>query len=290
MVDLTRFFILGNPRSGTSLFRLMLNMHPNIVVPPESGFLHWWSTKYNNWSQSDNTSRIDEYLEDLMSSKKFETWGVDKKKLKYYLISNRPKNYLELTSLVYLFYKGDERVKLVGDKNNYYVSHINDLLKIWPDAFFLHIVRDVRDVYSSYKDLNELQTTSAYKPELSTNPEDVVKEWLANNENIESLSSSFPDRYYLIKYEDIISDPLKTLSALCDFLGIKFSDEMLNYHLKEGKKFIEPEGTLDWKKKTRDKLDTNNIGRYKRSLSGSVINLIEELSMQKLKAYGYEKS
>ena len=42
------FFIIGNPRSGTTLVRLMLNNHPDVVVPPESGFSLWLAEDYSN--------------------------------------------------------------------------------------------------------------------------------------------------------------------------------------------------------------------------------------------------
>ena len=44
----TNLFIIGNPRSGTSLFRIMLSCHPEIIVPPECGFIQWWHDKYQN--------------------------------------------------------------------------------------------------------------------------------------------------------------------------------------------------------------------------------------------------
>jgi len=61
-----RTFILGNPRSGTSLLRLMLNANTHIVSPPESGFLHWWYKKYNAWSTADNSKEnIAAFVKDL---------------------------------------------------------------------------------------------------------------------------------------------------------------------------------------------------------------------------------
>ena len=47
------FFILGNPRSGTTLLRLMLNSHPKLGVPPECGMIQWWNEKYKNKNLQD---------------------------------------------------------------------------------------------------------------------------------------------------------------------------------------------------------------------------------------------
>jgi hypothetical protein len=49
MVNKKQVFIIGNPRSGTSLLRIMLNSHSSMVVPPECGFIQWWYQKYKDW-------------------------------------------------------------------------------------------------------------------------------------------------------------------------------------------------------------------------------------------------
>lgn len=48
-IDREPVFIIGSPRSGTTLLRLMMNSHPRIVVPPECGFAVWWYEKYQHW-------------------------------------------------------------------------------------------------------------------------------------------------------------------------------------------------------------------------------------------------
>ncbi|MGB0789818.1 MAG: sulfotransferase, partial [Marinirhabdus sp.] len=73
----SRVFILGNPRSGTSLLRLMLNQHSSIVAPPESGFSLWWLHKYGNWCKADNApQKINGFIDDVLSSRKIETWHL----------------------------------------------------------------------------------------------------------------------------------------------------------------------------------------------------------------------
>jgi hypothetical protein len=69
-----RFFIIGNPRSGTTLLRLMLNKHSEIIVPPEAGFLVWL---YKNLKVDYFNNGYKIFLEDLKATNKIESWNLN---------------------------------------------------------------------------------------------------------------------------------------------------------------------------------------------------------------------
>src|SRR5690606_17674480 len=98
-----KLFILGNPRSGTSLFRLMMNSHRRVGAPPECGFLHWWYGKYGGWSVADgrNPEKVDKFIADLLTSKKIESWELVASELRRYLLNIQPANYGALTAACY---------------------------------------------------------------------------------------------------------------------------------------------------------------------------------------------
>jgi len=52
----------------------MLNSQKSIVIPPECGFIQWWFDRYRNWNSRSNLA---EFIEDLKTSKKIETWELD---------------------------------------------------------------------------------------------------------------------------------------------------------------------------------------------------------------------
>ena len=120
-----KLFVIGNPRSGTSLLRIMLNSHNKIVVPPECGYMQWWYSKYKDWSVSSN---LQDFIDDLSTSKKIETWQLDYKLLYEYLKDNQPESYQSLIFKVVEFYGFAKHNKLqtevLGDKNNYYINHL----------------------------------------------------------------------------------------------------------------------------------------------------------------------
>lgn len=289
MIDHARAFILGNPRSGTSLFRLMLNNHSNITAPPESGFAHWLLTKYSNWSLMDSlSSRADQFITELIASKKFETWGLSFEYLKDVIKRNMPSNYGDLVALIYLSYSDKiTSGQIIVDKNNYYINHIVDLPRIWNNAKYIHLIRDGRDVACSYLDVNMLKTNSPYKPKFSSSIENIAKEWTENNNKIARISEEDNGQYLLVKYENIILDTKNELEKVCDFLGVKFDKKMLTYFKEADQNKIEPSETLEWKLKTRENIDTSKVSRFNRFLTKVQIDEFEFIANNDLRKYGY---
>ncbi len=285
-------FILGNPRSGTSLFRLMLNAHPQIISPPECGFLHWWYDKYKNWnSLSNNSNQIDLFVNDVKSSKKMEDWNLDFDKLKQKIAQQNPRNYAQLGEIVYLMFaeqKGKKPI-IIADKNNYYINHLQDLNEIWSSAKYILVIRDGRDVACSYLNIEKLITDSPYKPKLSNDISTIAKEWVTNNNNIIDFINSFDDnRGLIVRYEDVVTNPKFFLTKVCNFLGIEFNDEMLTYYIKNAAHQDEPSSTLDWKRKTLEQPDENNIGKYKTELSQDDFHKFNSIAAILLQKFNYE--
>ncbi len=282
-----RSFILGNPRSGTSLFRIMMNSHPRIVSPPESGFLQWWYEKYNGWTVKDNQVKLEAFVKDLLSSKKIEEWDMDEKEITDFIKKQKPSNYAELMDCIYIFYakKQGKQVQVIADKNNYYIHHLDGLLEIWPDSKFVLVVRDGRDVACSYMALKDLDTESPYRPDLPSEVAEIAQEWKQNNTEIKKFlkKNEKKNSSIVVRYEDFILSPREELKRVCDFSQIEFSDKMLEYYLYND----EPDSTMDWKKKTKKPLDKKNVGKYKKILSKEEVKIFNRIAGDTLKEFGY---
>lgn len=278
------FFILGNPRSGTSLFRLMLNSNPSITVPPECGFLLWWHNKYQEWTRENSQDEIllRELVKDILSSKKIETWNLEHNNLFSVLFEKSPKTYAELCFWIYKCYS-NKKEEIVGDKNNYYIKHLEQIHKIYPSAKYIHLVRDGRDVACSYRKLKTLNSDSPYKPNLPYEITSIAMEW---NDNVSNIDSFLQKKISLtIKYEDLLSTTQNILEKTCSFLSVDYSEEMLNFHRTE--LHDEPSSTMPWKVKTLEKVDKSNVGKYKSELSNNELSKFKNIGGQSLKRFGY---
>ena len=282
-------FVLGNPRSGTTMLRLMLTCHRNILIPPEAGFAVWLHQRYNRWLR-DSPDQLDGFVSDLLKTRKIETWELNESELKGFLREAGPSSYPEAVSLVYQWYGrcSGRSFNRWGDKNNFYIDHIDVLDRMFPDAQFVHIVRDGRNVACSYRNLAKRTIHSAYAPRLPVEIESIADEWKRNTSTVhQAFQKLGSNRSYEMRLEDLVCDPQKELMALTDFLGEEFDPRMLEYHrLNSGRK-LEPEEFLQWKEKTLQPPITTRNEIYKSQLEVEAIATFEAIAGDALRRYGY---
>ncbi|GGG53208.1 sulfotransferase family protein [Bizionia arctica] len=285
-----QFYILGNPRSGSSLLRLILNSHSLISVPPECGFYLWLASKYRLWNNSNlNPTDIGLFINDVQNSKKFETWLLPSEVINNVIEEERPQNYNELATCVYLSYASlhDKEPQVLGDKNNYYIKHLDELNELSSNNFIIHIVRDGRDTVCSYREIKNIESSYKYRPDLPTGISDIAAEWESNNLNIYKYYKN-NSQYLVVRYEDILNNPKKFLSLILDKFNLEFEPEMLNFYKNNQLKQIEPLETVAWKQKTLLPIDNKDIGIYKKKLTAREINQFNEIANEALNLFDYE--
>ncbi len=275
------FFIIGNPRSGTTLLRLILNKHPKAIVPPECGFSLWLYNKFKYKEFSDNHVRI-EFIKDLYNTRKFETWNIKKKLVESLILQHGVKSFTEAIKMVYLAYAmtNNRKSEIYGDKNNYFIDHIPELNKIFNKPKFIFIIRDGRDVALSYININKSNITTKYRPKLPSEIQQIACEWQNNNLSIletKNLNS------ILVKYENLILDTTTTLNNICNFLDIKYDKQMLKFYESND----EPLEFMQWKSKTNKPIDKSRVGAYKKLLSHKDIAMFESTAGATLRKLGY---
>jgi hypothetical protein len=279
-------FIIGNPRSGTTMLRLMLASHAHIGIPPESG---WLIELYSKYSQEilDETN-LGAFVDDLLAVPKIEEWHLDRAKLFADLQQVSPANYSVIASQIYQSYlKRHGNKRRWGDKNNFYLNHIGKLNALFPRALFLHIVRDGRDVACSYRDL--AHTKGLYAPILPSSVCQAALHWNRNIGRIrKSLAQIDSKRTLTIRYEDLVNNPQVTLQDVCTFLGEDFDDRMLSFAEINKSENLEPDIFMSWKALTKQPLTTARAGRWKREMFQEDQFLFEYITRNTLVAYEYE--
>lgn len=278
-------FILGKGRSGTSLFQNMINAHPAIVGPPESKFALIFYPKFahiKKWGEKDILRFIDcLYSEALFAG----VWNVDRKELTEKLLAIKDEaNYgLICKTVYYMMRKGKENVLYISDKNPQYILFINTILKIFPDARFVHIVREPRDnIYSHLISFKEKNTIfRAYQ-------------WVAFNSIIEATKKKLPGRFFSLKYEELVNETEKTMRGLCGFLNIPFIPEITQNRPPEVLTQSLLKGELMEKAKLIHKellrpVNTLNVGKWRQGMSGYDRAATEIITADYArKIYGYD--
>ncbi len=223
-------FIVGCARSGTTLLRRMVDAHPDIAITRET---HWISKRFERQEGVTPDGLVTpELLSRLLSYAKFTRMRIDQDELEGLLSGEEPVPYASFVTGVFDLYGKVQGKRLVGDKTPAYVRSIPTLHELWPEAKFVHIVRDGRDVALSainwsraYKLSNRFSTWTEHPVTTAA----VWWEWLVRLGR-EAGNPLGPDLYHEVRYEELISEPEQTCERLCSFLGLPYDDAMLRFH------------------------------------------------------------
>ena len=275
-------FIVGKGRSGTTLLQSLLNSHPSVIAPPESKFIVIHASRFGKkakWTRSDIFSFVNVLYTELFF---VEFWKLDKQKLTDSLLAAI--DYLDYSlacKIVYYAMHGEKKsIVLLSDKNPFYSIFIPTLLRIFPDARFIHLVRNPSDNISS--------TLRAFKLK---NTIYMSLQWIMFNKIIESNKQSLPERYFTLRYEDMVSNVKAVMESVCEFLQIQFSGEMTDINRTEIKDtYLNEKMAMGENKKSMlEPISTKNIGKWKKELNAEDISIVESITANyAFKKYGYQ--
>lgn len=220
------FFIIGRPRSGTTLLRFLFEAHPRILVPPESPFILNLYRKYRKVTDWD-PSIIREFCDDVFKQRYFDKWLTDKEHLYQRLLEKEGKaTFQTMVRQVCLSYTSvfeKEEILWIGDKNPGYSLYVHRIHQLFPEAKIIHITRDYRDNYLSLIKVNfEVPIVPL-----------VVYRWKFALKQMWKLKKQIPDQIYSVRYEDLVADPELCFRAVCQFLGIPYDPEVLSFYRKK---------------------------------------------------------
>ncbi len=265
-------FVVGCGRSGTTVLRLMLNAHPDLAVPPESHFLRYPAEHPRGVTPS-------KLIAVALSSDRFADWGVDAETVRSHTASRPPRTLAEAADLVFSTYAWAHGKRRWGDKTPPYVTCMEGLAAILPDARFIHLIRDGRDVALSFSSV-------PFGP-----PKDSVSQayyWLRHVSSGRNAGAGLGSRRYLeVRYEDLIDHPEANLRAVCDFIELPFADVMLRYQDTVSE-------ALPAERRVHhlnaDKPIVRGIRDWRRSMPSEDVAAFEAVAGGLLASFGYEVS
>lgn len=194
-------FLVGALRSGTTLLRLMLNSHADLAIPFEFDFA------VDSIADGGDFPDVDDYLEYLSSHRIFLATGLK---------SNRNLPYPELVQSYLAQAQKRANTALVGATIH---RHFEHLPSIWPNARFIHLIRDGRDV-----------SRSVVRMGWAGNSYIAADVWLDAERSWDRLRAKLPEnQYHEVRFEDLVQTPEPILEGVCDFLGLEYDPEMLTY-------------------------------------------------------------
>jgi hypothetical protein len=212
--------VLGVSRSGTTLLKAMLDAHSQLAIPSESYFLP------QLWDRHGERPDRDAFVEDLTRLERVRVWGVDPEDVRARL-TERP-SFAEAVQSIYQLYAESRSKPRFGDKTPLYMQHLDVLERAFPDARYVHIVRDGRDAALSMIAMKRKPRFNLARPR---GLGDFACAWRREVRAARRFGRTHP--YLELRYEDLVAEPESRLREVCAFLGLEYEPGMLEYHRRE---------------------------------------------------------
>lgn len=260
--------ILGCRRSGTTLLRTILARHPALAVHREEPqFI------IDTWRQHGWQIRQTAAAARRMATHPYSQPEVTVTALLAQLGSSAPTTLSALTNAYLAQWLGnDSRPPVL--KYPQFALHLPLLDRLFPEAKMVHVVRSPHGSVASQR---------SRWPQLST--WECAVEWRRSVQLADDWARRHPKRAYVVQYERLISEPAATLRALCGFLGVAFSAELLDFQLDTWSY------TADGQRSATqfNRFDATKLTQWRERLSPAQLGLIDHCCNVEMAAHGYKR-
>ncbi len=283
-------FIVGVPRSGTTLLRLMCDAHPELSIPPEMGFM---PAVAGLRRRARSNALRQEFFNAVTEMSSWQDANIERTEFEQALQAVEPFTVTEGVRKFYQTYARRFDKPRWGDKTPAYCLHMREIENILPEAHFIHIIRDGRDVALSARGL-----------------------WFSPGDEIEQLAhrwrswietarrSGKRTRHYMeIRYEHLIAEAPAVLRKVCDFVGLTYDPRMEKYYessaerLDEVKSMYRDDGSLVITKEERlynqrytmRPPEASRVFRWRAEMDAETKSRFETVAGDLLEELGYPK-
>lgn len=268
-------FLVGCPRSGTTLLQQMLDAHPDIAIAPETFFIrHFWLQResYGDLTQDLNYHQL---IKDIIELPEFTEMGLNAVEFSE-IAWNNSRDYPSVFRLLLEQFACKRKVKIVGEKTPNHLLYMETLQQFFPSARFIHIVRDPRAVVKSWQKV----------PWSTGSLVENAQVWRRYMATARLCPDSVKTSLFTLYYEKLLTAPEENLHNLCRFLNLEFNPAMMNYHQKESptvNTVREP-----WKANSKKPIDKASLNSWQTELSKQMVSDIESIVWSEMKHLGYK--
>jgi hypothetical protein len=273
--------IVGMARSGTTLLRMMLDANSQLAIPPETNFGPALDAFERQGAGAAARAAV-----------RSQAWGdfnISGGEFIQLVDDAQPGSFGDFLRIFYRLYAELQGKPRWGDKSPYYVTRMSAIHTHLPEARFIHIVRDGRDVALSLQPL-------WFGPSA---PADIARWWVRTLESARHQGEGLA-HYMEVRYESLVLEPVPTLQRICEFVELEWEESMLDYHRAASRRLAAE--TVDRELPDRvvpraERLgiheligrppQADRVERWRREMSAADRDAFESVAAETLKAYGY---
>jgi hypothetical protein len=270
-------FVVGCPRSGTTMLQLMLHAHPRIAVPPETRFLlAAYRRRYQigDLAAPENRRALATWI---AGTPQFGDLGLRREQVIPAIVA-APGTLGSALGTVFKMYAERFGKPRWGDKRPSYLRNLPILLRLFPDAQIIDIVRDGRDCVASLKE-------TPWRPR---DFGDLIDCWARSADASARAARRYPASvYHRVRYEDLVADPVAHLRQICAFLGEDYDPAMAEPWAVAP---VAVPGYKTWHRLTRSAITTSRAGSWQQRLTPEEVRRCEAVFGRRLARFGYRPS
>lgn len=273
------FFVVGSDRSGTTMFRLMLNEHSRLHIPRESWFLMELMDDLPLQGELSD-SGLRRAFTIISTHRRWKDWPSSDEELGRLFESLGGATLAQLVDGVFRGCGNLQGKPRWGDKTPRYIDEVRRLRVLFPGAKFIHVIRDGRDVCMSLRGFR-WQGESIYS---------IAEYWrdvIYSGKEVEQLLG--PEGYLEINYEEIVVEPEASLQRVCRFLGEEYEDGMLEFHRNAAENIADFEKEKGIHTKTMRAPQAADTDRWKKEMSAVHVAMFEAVAGGALEIAGRKR-
>lgn len=259
-------FVAGVDRSGIGLLGELLDAHPAIAISRRTNF---WSFYYQRFGDLERPRNLERCVAEILRYSRMQALQPNRDELLEALRQERP-TYARLFAVMQEQHMRRLGKLRWGDKSLDTEGYADTILREFPDASIVHVIRDPRDRYAS-----QATHRRAARGRVGSG----IALWCWSVRHAQRNLARHPQRYLVVRYEDLVTRPEETLRQVCGFVGERFAPEMLE-GAGDGPGAMSRDGD-------RRQFTAASIGRFRRDLRPRDIALIDLVARRRMNELGY---
>lgn len=265
-------FVVGCQRSGTTALTVMLDRHSRIAVPSETQYFCRFTVRDRAMaSEMTHEGLLQRACDDFF----IKQAGFTPDELRPYF-TRQDATYGGLFHAMLECFVARRGKPRPAEKSCDHIYHLDEIFRLYPNAKVICILRDGRDVVRSLRSV-PWGRDKRYAG--------LCRQWNRSvNEMLRAKERLSPDRFFVVRYEDLMTAPEPTLRALSEFIGEDFEPGQI----EESKSSVAvPDAELKWKGKARGAPDAQRVAAWRQGSSAEEIAQMNFFMGRNLRRTGY---
>jgi hypothetical protein len=267
-------YVGGLDRSGKTTMSAFLGSHPDIAIPAVGS--NMWTYFYGRFGTLAVPANLERCLAEMIRYKHVRYLQPDVERIRDEFELG-PRTYARLFSLFLVHFAERAGKPRWGAQTGLIERYADELFEAYPGLHIVHMLRDPRDRY---------EASLAAWPDGRGRAGGAAARWRYSTALAERHVRAHPGRYLIVRFEDLVHDPLGTVQEVCRFVEAPFVPEMLS--MSEAPTLRAKLGPGAEMATPLELLSADHLGRFRGRIPVGELAFIQRHAGRMMRTHGYE--